>query len=495
MALHAAQAKPDANKAEEASSFALLVESAAPKVITNSSQRNMQNSSDRAPDDKQAVRRDDRKEDHQDNAPVAQTQPTKTAPTKAAQSSKPDEIPAQTTEIPAEVPAAPDTVMADVAALLAAQQPVAPVNPAPVNTVPTNLGDLSAEAAGAAQAPSGPAAQPRDPAITDAAAAAPPKPIDPVLAANQANQAVTPVTAEAGQANGSQPAGSQAAESQPAGSQTASQKSDKLVESLQASVDMAANPAAQSAIKNVAPQNTAKTSQAVSKTAATQKPLPADQNGTTDQTKAEPAQDKSGDTKPNPLAIEAADHAPSPKAQPAPQAMQNAHVTFTAGDIAPPQTAQPVHAAQVAQNVQITPQPAPNLPALAVEIAAKSQSGAKQFEIRLDPPELGRVDVRLSIDATGKASAHLTADQPQTLSLLQKDAPLLTRALREAGLDVAQDGLNFSLRQQANNQDGGTGNNGRRGRGFTIHTAASIEASVPITAYRGVARGRLDIRV
>ena len=43
------------------------------------------------------------------------------------------------------------------------------------------------------------------------------------------------------------------------------------------------------------------------------------------------------------------------------------------------------------------------LPGMAVEIAAKSQSGAKQFDIRLDPPELGRVEVRLSIDASGKA--------------------------------------------------------------------------------------------
>ncbi len=86
------------------------------------------------------------------------------------------------------------------------------------------------------------------------------------------------------------------------------------------------------------------------------------------------------------------------------------------------------------QHIQVTTQPhdtAPTLPALAVEIAAKSQSGAKQFDIRLDPPELGRVEVRLSIDATGKLSAHLSADQPQTLSLLQKDASVLdTRPAR-----------------------------------------------------------------
>jgi flagellar hook-length control protein FliK len=145
----------------------------------------------------------------------------------------------------------------------------------------------------------------------------------------------------------------------------------------------------------------------------------------------------------------------------------------------------------------VTAEAAPNLPALAVEIAAKSQSGAKQFDIRLDPPELGRVEVRLSIDSTGKASAHLSADQPQTLTLLQKDAPILARALREAGLDVSQDGLNFSLRQQSSGQNNNDGSNGRFGnaRSFPLAATASIDPTAAAIAYRGVVDGRLDIRV
>jgi len=156
--------------------------------------------------------------------------------------------------------------------------------------------------------------------------------------------------------------------------------------------------------------------------------------------------------------------------------------------------ANPIAVSNVTQHIQVTATPAPNLPALAVEIAAKSQSGAKQFDIRLDPPELGRVEVRLSIDATGKASAHLSADQPQTLTLLQKDAPVLTRALREAGLDVSQDGLNFSLRQQSdNNQNAGNGN--RRSRSFSLSATTAIDATAMTAVYRGPANGRLDIRV
>jgi flagellar hook-length control protein FliK len=149
----------------------------------------------------------------------------------------------------------------------------------------------------------------------------------------------------------------------------------------------------------------------------------------------------------------------------------------------------------VSQNVQIATTGA-NMPALAVEISAKSQSGAKQFDIRLDPPELGRVEVRLSIDATGKASAHLSAEQPRTLDLLQKDAPALTRALRDAGLNVSQNGLNFSLRQQQG--DAGTNSNhgrGGNGRSFTLTATTSIDATAAGSAYRGPANGRLDIRV
>ncbi len=180
-------------------------------------------------------------------------------------------------------------------------------------------------------------------------------------------------------------------------------------------------------------------------------------------------------------------------AVPLPKPADNANVPGLATP--QPQQGQAANAPAVTQTVQVST-PSPNVPALAVEIAARSQSGAKQFDIRLDPPELGRVDVRLSIDATGKASAHLSADQPQTLDLLQKDAPALTRALRDAGLNVSQNGLNFSLRQQ----QGDAGANahqsrGGNGRSFTLTATSSIDTTTAGAAYRGSANGRLDIRV
>jgi flagellar hook-length control protein FliK len=138
---------------------------------------------------------------------------------------------------------------------------------------------------------------------------------------------------------------------------------------------------------------------------------------------------------------------------------------------------------------------APNLNSLAVEITAKAQSGAKQFDIRLDPPELGRVEVRLSIDATGKAQAHLSADRPQTLELLQNDAPALTRALRDAGLDVSQSGLNFSLKNQQQNSGG---NNSAGQSNYDGAAAGSadlvLETNSGGSAYTSGA-GLLDIKI
>src|SRR5262249_35481774 len=43
---------------------------------------------------------------------------------------------------------------------------------------------------------------------------------------------------------------------------------------------------------------------------------------------------------------------------------------------------------------------------LAVEIAARAQAGRNRFEIRLDPPELGRIDVRLDVDASGQVTSR-----------------------------------------------------------------------------------------
>jgi flagellar hook-length control protein FliK len=96
--------------------------------------------------------------------------------------------------------------------------------------------------------------------------------------------------------------------------------------------------------------------------------------------------------------------------------------------------------------------------ALPVAIAARAKAGSNQFDIRLDPPELGRIDVRLDVGANGQVTSHVTADRPETLTLLQNQQPQLERALEQAGLKTADNGMQFSLRDQSftgQNSNGG----------------------------------------
>jgi flagellar hook-length control protein FliK len=93
---------------------------------------------------------------------------------------------------------------------------------------------------------------------------------------------------------------------------------------------------------------------------------------------------------------------------------------------------------------------------LAIEIAARAQAGHNRFDIRLDPPELGRIDVRIDVDRSGQVTTRLVVEKSETLDLLRRDAPELERALQEAGLKTGDNGLQFALRDHtAGGQDSG----------------------------------------
>ncbi|WP_199088171.1 flagellar hook-length control protein FliK [Bosea sp. ASV33] len=81
-----------------------------------------------------------------------------------------------------------------------------------------------------------------------------------------------------------------------------------------------------------------------------------------------------------------------------------------------------------------------------IEIGLRAMSGSRQFDIRLDPEELGRVDVNLSISDKGEVSAKLVVDRVETLHLLQRDARTLERAFEQAGLKPSDGGVDITLR-------------------------------------------------
>jgi flagellar hook-length control protein FliK len=101
---------------------------------------------------------------------------------------------------------------------------------------------------------------------------------------------------------------------------------------------------------------------------------------------------------------------------------------------------------------------------LAIEIAARAQQGRNRFEIRLDPPELGRIDVRLDVDHSGHVTSRLVVERAETLDLLRRDAGDLQRALQDAGLKTSDNGMQFTLRDQGfagRNDDGSSPNAAR----------------------------------
>jgi flagellar hook-length control protein FliK len=134
---------------------------------------------------------------------------------------------------------------------------------------------------------------------------------------------------------------------------------------------------------------------------------------------------------------------------------------------------------------------------LALEIAASAKNGKSSFEIRLDPAELGRIDVRIDVDRNGQVTSHLTVEKPETLSMLQQDAPQLQQALNDAGLKTGSGGLQFSLRDQSSsgqNSGNQTGGNAHR---LIISDEDTIPASVAGRSYGRMlgASSGVDIRV
>ena len=133
-----------------------------------------------------------------------------------------------------------------------------------------------------------------------------------------------------------------------------------------------------------------------------------------------------------------------------------------------------------------------NMGQVAIEMMRQVQHGSSRFTIRLDPPELGRVDVRMHVDAAGTVNARLTVERAETLDLFQRDKGSLERALSQAGVEGGKANLEFSLKQ--NPFAGMTGgdqrpSHGQQGGYQTARTPEDddLTALPAITLYRGTA--------
>jgi flagellar hook-length control protein FliK len=148
---------------------------------------------------------------------------------------------------------------------------------------------------------------------------------------------------------------------------------------------------------------------------------------------------------PEPLpqfAINAQPHAPPPT----PDGMSASPQPWNVSTAAVRSTEAPAKLALASRTEQVV-----DMQSLALHIAARSARGDSRFTIRLDPPELGRIEVNLNMTSHGHVQAVLAVEKPQTLDLLLRDAPALERALKDSGLELGGN-LSFSLKEEGRPQ-------------------------------------------
>lgn len=144
---------------------------------------------------------------------------------------------------------------------------------------------------------------------------------------------------------------------------------------------------------------------------------------------------------------------------------------------------------------QTTPTQVPAM-TIALQVARNLQKGVNRFDIRLDPAEMGRIDVRMEVKKDGNVAAHLVVDRPETLDLLQRDSRALQQALNDAGLQANADSLDFSLRDQNAGGDARGLGADAAGTSSSSDTAATEEMNPgPIYNINLSATGGIDIRV
>ncbi|PTM55225.1 flagellar hook-length control protein FliK [Phreatobacter oligotrophus] len=137
--------------------------------------------------------------------------------------------------------------------------------------------------------------------------------------------------------------------------------------------------------------------------------------------------------------------------------------------------------------------------ALAVTIAARASQGATRFDIRLDPAELGRIDVQLTVDRDGHVKSKLVVEKQETLDLLQRDQRNLERVLTQAGVQTSEGSLEFSLKDQGGQSTRDQQQEPRSTRQQVViedpETIAALQASASTYARAAALRGGVDIRI
>lgn len=127
---------------------------------------------------------------------------------------------------------------------------------------------------------------------------------------------------------------------------------------------------------------------------------------------------------------------------------------------------QTMQAAHISTTATQAGQAHPATATVSAQISKAVQNGdTRNITLHLDPPELGRVEVRLEFGRDNTVKAHLIIEKPETYAMLQRDAASLQNALEDAGMETGSDSLNYEMAED--NHSFGDGKNNRNGHSGT----------------------------
>ncbi|MBT8472513.1 MAG: flagellar hook-length control protein FliK [Marinicaulis sp.] len=91
----------------------------------------------------------------------------------------------------------------------------------------------------------------------------------------------------------------------------------------------------------------------------------------------------------------------------------------------------------------------PSVQDFAKFIARRLDSGASVFELRLDPPSLGRVEAQMKVADDGETKLSLKFDNQTALDMFSRDETDLRQSLADAGFALGRDRLELILKEDA----------------------------------------------
>jgi flagellar hook-length control protein FliK len=138
---------------------------------------------------------------------------------------------------------------------------------------------------------------------------------------------------------------------------------------------------------------------------------------------------------------------------------------------------------------------------LTLQFQPLADTGGGKVRMTLNPPELGRIDVELTI-RNGEVQGSVAASERAVLEHLVRELPVLRQGLADAGLRVNEQGLSLLLSDGGNGQQAGqqfgqqAGQGGHANGSLWLGGDDVVAADAGVEASRWVAPERLmDVRV